>query len=89
MVLALEDTVRAWSSPLKENEELGSKLTRLMGPADPDFISFQRPKNPDSWMMGAGKVLRAPFGKLRFYAGIPALVKRLKLPNTRPGLSSS
>ncbi|CAE7677314.1 unnamed protein product [Symbiodinium sp. CCMP2592] len=89
VVLALEDSVRAWSSPLKENEELGSKLTSLMGPADPDLMSFQRPKNPDSWMMEKGQVLRAPFGKLRFYAGIPALVKRLKLPNTRPGLSSS
>ena len=47
VVQALSDSVGAWSAPLRENEELGSKLTSLMAP--PEVMSFQRPKSPDSW----------------------------------------
>ena len=81
VVLALEDSVRAWASPLRENEELDSKLTSL---APQHLVSFQRPTDPDSWMMTTGLVRRSPFGKLKFYPSIPALVKRMRPVNTRP-----
>ena len=40
------------------------------------------PTSPDAWMWETGKVLRCPFGEASFHAGIPAILKRLRMKDS-------